>query len=940
MAIDFQAAFSALTAPAKLGVLQGEPPAGRAPFRWQQRLFDWFARNEMPDACDIPTGLGKTSVMAIWLAALDVTNPEGLPRRLVYVVDRRAVVDQATAEANLLADNLGDGMEPDSSAAIMSLREQLGLRPGQRLPVSTLRGKLADNRVWLDDPTAPAIIVGTVDMIASRLLFSGYGVSPKMRPYHAGFLGADALIVLDEAHLVPPFQALIEQVKEWPVTDAMDSFTVPAMRTMALSATGRGTNGEIFKLEDEDIEQDELVSRRVNAQKWITLEDEVATGDLAEAMAKRAIERAGDQHRVLVFCNSRKIAQGVHDRLEKALGKKAKGGINLELIVGARRVREREQLVESLVFRRFARTLKNDEVAEGPAFLVATSAGEVGVDIDADHMVCDLVAWERMVQRLGRVNRRGEFPASRVDVFPAASEKDREAEAAIGKRELERWRAPFESDAWRKQDDRLDGSPGALRRLRANSDFRVRSDEATSGEPLRPALKPGLVDAWAMTSLDQHPGRPEVAPWIRGWPDEEEASQTEVLWRRLLPIRKNESAAPAKRELDAFFDAAPPHLSEVLETETWRVVEMLRARAKALLKRTDDDVEDDDVSEPEVEAGAEPDAAAAVSSAPLTGRTIVAVTLTYDGSVEVSIRLDEFQNRDRLERQLAGRRVVLDARIGGLATSGLLDPKKDEAPATLDDWRAGSDGIRLWNDDWLRSIGFRVREARTDSAEENWKVVYRRFVDAASEEADDTGEDIEWRVEDWVGRRPADNEPALVRYEQKLTCHQKRAAYWAGRFADTLRLPADLREMLVVAALCHDSGKARPIWQRYAGRPPVPLAKFATWANPRLLKVGDGTYRHEFGSLHDAAKAFEALPPPLRRLGRHLIAAHHGQGRPWSFAYDDSCSVAESMAHAQETVRNFAALQAEWGPWGLAWWESLLRAADVMASRENPQETA
>ena len=42
-----------------------------------------------------------------------------------------------------------------------------------------------------------------------------------------------------------------------------------------------------------------------------------------------------------------------------------------------------------------------------PVFLVATSAGEVGVDLDADHMVCDLVAWERMVQRLGRVNRRG-----------------------------------------------------------------------------------------------------------------------------------------------------------------------------------------------------------------------------------------------------------------------------------------------------------------------------------------------------------------------------------------------------------------------------------------------------------------------------------------------------------------------------------------------------
>ena len=66
------------------------------------------------------------------------------------------------------------------------------------LRISTLRGRYADNREWLEDPAAPAIIVSTVDMIGSRLLFEGYGVSRGMRPYHAGLLGADALVVLDE----------------------------------------------------------------------------------------------------------------------------------------------------------------------------------------------------------------------------------------------------------------------------------------------------------------------------------------------------------------------------------------------------------------------------------------------------------------------------------------------------------------------------------------------------------------------------------------------------------------------------------------------------------------------------------------------------------------------------------------------------------------------
>jgi CRISPR-associated endonuclease/helicase Cas3 len=55
--------------------------------------------SKIPEVVDLPTGLGKTSVIAIWLLALSAQAVEGsvsLPRRLVYVVDRRTVVDQST----------------------------------------------------------------------------------------------------------------------------------------------------------------------------------------------------------------------------------------------------------------------------------------------------------------------------------------------------------------------------------------------------------------------------------------------------------------------------------------------------------------------------------------------------------------------------------------------------------------------------------------------------------------------------------------------------------------------------------------------------------------------------------------------------------------------------------------------------------------------------
>ena len=77
---------------------------GNAPLSWQRRLYrDHFATGDLPSVIDLPTGLGKTMVMAIWLIARPVAP--ALPRRLVYVVDRRTVVDQATDLARTLRCN-------------------------------------------------------------------------------------------------------------------------------------------------------------------------------------------------------------------------------------------------------------------------------------------------------------------------------------------------------------------------------------------------------------------------------------------------------------------------------------------------------------------------------------------------------------------------------------------------------------------------------------------------------------------------------------------------------------------------------------------------------------------------------------------------------------------------------------------------------------------
>jgi CRISPR-associated endonuclease/helicase Cas3 len=200
--VNFDQAFQSLT--------------GFSPTRWQRRLFKRFVEAGLPNApdlptvCDVPTGLGKTSIIVIWLLALAHqadSEPVRLPRRLVYIVNRRTVVDQATGTVERLRHRLLEPERPDwqehadTSKGIASGLQRLCASEASPLGVSTLRGEFADNEEWKADAARPAIVIGTIDMMGSKLLFSGYGDGRYGRSHHAGLIGYDALIVHDEAHL-------------------------------------------------------------------------------------------------------------------------------------------------------------------------------------------------------------------------------------------------------------------------------------------------------------------------------------------------------------------------------------------------------------------------------------------------------------------------------------------------------------------------------------------------------------------------------------------------------------------------------------------------------------------------------------------------------------------------------------------------------------------
>jgi CRISPR-associated endonuclease/helicase Cas3 len=884
---DFQHQFELLT--------------GFQPLPWQTRLFlDYFDKGDLPSVVDAPTGVGKTAVMALWLIAKRANCK--VPCRLVYVVDRRAVVDQATEFVEHMRARLPEG---------------------ERFPISTLRGQYMDNRTWLDDPSQPAIIVGTVDMVGSRLLFAGYGVSRKMRPYHAGFLGADTLVVLDEAHLVPPFERLLEAVEtggaRFGPSMSVDRSRIPALRLLSLSATGRQRDGEVFALSDSDLgEPGSITRRRLAAKKWISItagDAKQRAGEMADAAWALSAEGTNPM-RCLVYCNSRDDAEKVHAHLTaRVVAQRKKQASPFlcepELFIGARRGNERALAADSLSLLGFLAGSEPDD--ERLRFLIATSAGEVGVDLDADHMVCDLVAWERMVQRLGRVNRRGDGEAQVVvldfgphdpkcDEHTKAHEAVKSAIQALPETELG-----------------LDGSPGALRvlKLKADEDMRAILDAATTPAPLRPALNRPLLDAWSMTTLREHTGRPEVQPWLRGWADDQ--PQTVVVWRAHLPVRKREDSDGWKilaGAVEDYFEAAPPHAAEKLETETYRVADWLLARAKALLK-----------------IAAAKHAKGSVFDDYDTAQ-FVAVVLSEAGDFESAYRLSDLEGakKDRIARDLAGRVLIVTSTLAGLAGTGTLDPAETSKP----EWVA--DG-----DEWARAAiaanaaplipWFVLRWDGDDDAAPkvgaDWhrqhQFVLRRNPDG----------EISSRIAVYQWRQAGATEDGRsIGYEQSLAAHQACAEAKARALAERLKLDDWATAVLVTAARLHDEGKRAERWQT-AFRAPKGVDAYAKTKGPIDQQLLDG-YRHEFGSLFRAGRddAFKALDADQQDLVLHLIAAHHGQARPTIVTR--GCEEAPPSlleARAREVALRFVRMQRRWGPWGLAWWEALLRAADQQASK-------
>ena len=870
--IEFDKAFEALTS--------------HYPMRWQARLFSRLRSGvEIPPACDIPTGLGKTSVIPIWLIAVAQQAEKGrvsLPRRLVYIVNRRTVVDQASNVVMGIRERL---MEPCKSewaehestlnSLAGSLRKLTSRSP--LVGISTLRGELADNEEWKDDPARAAIVVGTIDMVGSKLLFSGYGDGPYKRAHHAGLIGQDTMFVHDESHLTPAFSDLIRRVEEIQVSDHEPR----PIRVMELSATQRSSGAEdVFQLEDGDLEP--MVLARLDAHKCLLLHS--PKGKQVQQLVDLAHEHDRFQAKVLVYVRSPEDAQLVSDGLRNKLGTDPFNRV--ALLTGTMRGRERDRLVtEQLVY---AQMFNPDARPDETVYLVSTSAGEVGIDIDADHMVCDLTTLDSMIQRLGRVNRRGgERRNARVDVV--WTDKDEDPKNEVGKsvaKTLQIFKEWAESGT-------IDASArNVLKRIQELSDEDY--GRAFSPKPAVPPLTDILLDAWALTSIDDMPGRPDVAPYLHGQTND--PPETYIAWRNEVSLFERHCIDDS--QLHSWFRSCRIRSDERLSDRTDSVKTFLRSLHSEHKKRREND------------------------------GNFAVVMLSERGKVEM-LRL-----ADVVERSIEYATLVLPVEAGGLDPNGMLDHTKIEPVQDIDVADAIDGDLR--RERWLCRSGETQEWKRLLSGESKWSELEpdgwseRTRIELENSEESDEGLYLVLRM---PGKQLAAEDPGIAAFRQTLAEHKKRIGCHMESIADRLGLEPHIGSALVSAAIRHDDGKDRRIWQHYARNDDIePLAKSERYRRPSEL----GGYRHELGSMLDAMRDDSLVNAEERELVLHVIAAHHGHARPYfpDRGFDNErFGTLENQQAAIEVMQRFGRLQDRFGRWGLVWLESLMRCADVAASQ-------
>ncbi|OYN91530.1 type I-G CRISPR-associated helicase/endonuclease Cas3g [Parenemella sanctibonifatiensis] len=875
---------------------------GHAPFAWQQRLLDRLVETGVwPEYISAPTGSGKSAVVEVHVFANALAASEQgprVPRRLWTVVGRRGLVDsQADRTERVQEFLLGeDDLARRMRTALTTLcvpSDQVE----QPLGLAHLRGGLGADNAWLDDPSRCAVICTTPDLGGSRLLMRGYGTSMYARPREAGLLAVDTALVVDEAHLNRQFGATARRVSE--LVNRGADLGIPRLQVVEATATPAAEEAAAVGVEEADFidGRDRTLASRLMNPKPVTYvplaswsgkrASNAYIRDLADqVLAMRASVNGGT---IGCIVNRVDTAIRVADEVQRAEGIAELGGA--ECWVGRLRPMDLDALRDR------CRGLF-DGNGPAPAVLVATQTIEVGVDIDLAGMVTELAPGTALTQRAGRVNRRGLLDeAPLVVVGP-----DRDAVAE---------QLPYAADDLAAALEWL----GVLEEGGLTA-WAVRTHQPPGQQPERPLIKlPQAYDVqrWEDTSFTQL-AEEDLALWLRESLEPDEATVGVVL-RDHLPD-DDTSALELLKQTRPTDDEVFPSSLWVTRTVLTRLADLRPTRV--FLER----------GEELTAITLDPEAIPRLQPADLV--ILDALHAVTRRSVVVA---DDPDPRDRPTTGW-GRDVVV------------IVPTSHQCSQTAD--------VADFPDGDHRDL---LTELVGLSPEDAQAVITERFGPAwqvTLPQQSDDGAELPWLVLR-LDRAVAEDEDVRQEWSPEaepvlLSQHAEGVANRAALMADAIGLRADLRDSLSVAGLHHDDGKAHRAFQvERLGNSDraVLLAKSRRRNSQSQRRAVQASslprgWRHE---LRSVAVAWGELEQAANgELTKRLVGTSHGHGRslPMSGAMSlvDSTDPSELIDRIQDLylAGEWTALMdrtsQEWGPWGCAYLEAVLRAADCGVSKE------
>lgn len=960
---------------------------GCDPYPWQSRLTrQVLQEGRWPDVIDLPTGTGKTGVLDTAIFALAV-RPEISPRRIVFVIDRRIVVDQVYERAKLIRDRIRTattGVLADVRRALSTLTDA-----EQPLGVAALRGGIPVDGEWARRPDQPWVMVSTVDQFGSRLLFRGYGVSHRMRPVHAGLAGNDCLVILDEVHLSRAFASTLRDASsdgDVPLIRAVNRDLLPRrFAVVEMSATPQTGSGRWFGLQSEDVEESPRLKQIAEARKRAKLVEIGGTRPAHESVPKKVLdlinkELRDDETSVGVIVNRVRTAREVHDTLLRS-------GIAAHLVTGRMRPIDRQHVLGEI-----SRCVDPDrsEPLDGLVVVVATQAIEVGADFSFDALISEAAPIDSLCQRLGRLDRRGTLAEraghARCWILGVAS--------ALNPKRPDPVYRDAARQAWKKlqalaDQGEVEVGPGSSLLERTGMGALAPTGEA-------PLLLPTHMDAWSQTGPEPL-ADPPIDDFLHGKEHGRE-SDVSVVWRLDLS--------------GTTLDLVPPRPAEFLSVP----VSAFRSWVQGQLEVPVADVDLAPAGEKrESHIGHQPaQVRRMISAVKWRGRgTTGPTTLDHVGQVEPGdvivvpcewrgLRSGSWDPSDSPTAETNGsgddgdRPAVTDlgdeAQIAyGRRATLRLDPRllaplsvppppgpgdeehAEESPETrVREWLSAVDEDEV--PEWLSEALERFRRPgsfRPELVEPGDAPGYYALVERTVDPATLDG---------------SDEAPSMTGTAIKLQDHLAGAGMKAAAYGRALALPDAVVGDLQLAGELHDLGKVDPRFQaQLHGHDPVRMAESAATGEP-LAKSLPGArpprdkwppVRHEFSSV----ALVQSNPAALNGahdedLVLHLIGTHHGYGRPLPpIRHDDDPQSLEATArshngdlrlcppgHGEERADclvpmsvssdlaetplalgmadRFWRLQERYGHHGLAWLEAILRLADHQQSAEERRNGA